>query len=77
MLSDKFREWRNQMIGAAQKGIAAARLKTPPSGTYDGIDLKNLPKYICYKAAYLKTQMTLQYMLAAVVAGILRRKLDV
>jgi hypothetical protein len=53
------------MIGAAEKGVQAANLKTPPIGEYDGFDLKKLPKYICYKAAYLKTQMTLRYMLAA------------
>ena len=64
----KLFEWRNEMIGAAQKGIEAAKLKTPPLGEYEGLDLKNLPKYICYKAAYLKTQMTLKYVLAAVVA---------
>ncbi len=64
----KIFEWRNEMIGAAQKGIEAAKLKTPPLGEYEGLDLKNLPKYICYKAAYLKTQMTLKYVLAAVVA---------
>ena len=63
----KLLQWRNEMIGAAEKGIEAAKLKTPPLGEYEGFDLKKLPKYICYKAAYLKTQMTLQYMLAAIV----------
>ena len=33
------------MIGAAEKGIEAARLTAPPQGAYEGVDLRVLPKY--------------------------------
>ncbi len=48
------------MIGAVEKGVEAARVSTPPSGVYHGVDLRVLPKYIVFRAAMLKTQMTLQ-----------------
>lgn len=57
------------MIGAAEKGIAAARLSTPPSGVYEGVDLRVLPKYICYRAADLRSRVTLQYIVLVVLAA--------
>lgn len=56
------------MVGAMEKGIEAARLSAPPQGVYEGVDLKVLPKYICYKAAMLREKMTLQYAVAILVA---------
>lgn len=50
------------MIGPMEKGIAAAKLNTPPQGSYEGIDLTILPKYICFKAALLKEKTTFQYI---------------
>lgn len=55
------------MVGAMEKGIEAARLSTPPSGVYEGVDLRILPKYICYRAADLRARVTLQYVMLVVV----------
>ncbi len=49
-----------RMIGPMEKGIAAAQMTAPPEGTYDGIDLRILPKYICFKAALLQNKITYQ-----------------
>lgn len=61
----QFSEWGGKMIGAMEKGIEAAKLSTPPAGTYEGIDLTTLPKFICFKAAVLKSQTTFQYVIIA------------
>lgn len=52
------------MLTAMDKGIEAAQVVIPPKGTYEGIDLKILPKWICFKAAILKEKLTLQYVIA-------------
>lgn len=52
------------MLSAMDKGIEAAQVVVPPKGTYDGVDLKVLPKWICFKAAILKEKLTLQYVIA-------------
>ncbi|MGE4233053.1 MAG: TraE/TraK family type IV conjugative transfer system protein [Bacteriovoracia bacterium] len=49
-----------------EKGFAAAQVTQPPVGVYDGIDLRVLPKFICFKAALLKSRMTLQHVLLGV-----------
>lgn len=51
------------MIGPIEKGIAAARVERPRDGTYDGVDLRTLPKYICFRAALLQNKLTLQYVI--------------
>lgn len=57
------------MLTAMEKGIEAAQVSTPPVGEYNGIDLKILPKFICFKAALLKEKSTLQYILAIHIAA--------
>lgn len=52
------------MIGPKEKGIKGEQVESPPIGSYEGVDLKNLPKFICYKAALLKEKMTLKSVLA-------------
>lgn len=58
------------MIGALEKGMEAARLSIPPQGTYEGVDLKVLPKYISFRAALLHNQLTLQYVIL-ILTGVL------
>lgn len=57
------------MVGAMEKGIEAARLATPPQGVYEGVDLRVLPKYICFRAALLREKMMLQYVVLVVIAA--------
>jgi len=57
----------NHVIGPMEKGFAAAKLETPPAGVIDGVDLRVLPKFVCYKAALLRERLSLQYVLALVV----------
>ena len=57
------------MVGAMQKGIEAARLQSPPQGVYEGVDLRVLPKYICYRAAMLRERLTMHFMLSIVFAA--------
>ena len=60
------------MIASAEKGIEAARLTAPPQGSFEGVDLRVLPKYICFRAALLQSKLTLQYViliLSAVLVG--------
>lgn len=52
------------MIGAAEKGIEAARLSVPPEGVYGGVDLKALPSYICFRAALLRARATERQIIA-------------
>lgn len=52
-----------------EKGIAAARLSSPPVGVYEGVDLRVLPKFICFRAALLREKMLLQYVVMIVVAA--------
>jgi hypothetical protein len=51
------------MIGAMEKGVQAAQIATPPQGVYEGVDLKILPKYICFRAALLQGKLTQQYII--------------
>jgi len=55
--------WCRNMIGAMEKGIEAAKVAKIPDGVYDGVDLKMLPKYICFKAALLRQKATLSVSL--------------
>lgn len=56
------------MITAMDKGIEAAQVATPPVGVYKGVDLRVLPKYVAFKAAMVKQNLTLQYIVAILVA---------
>lgn len=58
-----FRQWGKRMIGPIEKGFQAAKVSVPPVGTYDGVDLSILPKYISYKAALVREKLTFQYLL--------------
>lgn len=51
------------MVGPVEKGIAAAALHKPTAGTYEGVDLRTLPKYVCFRAALLHNKLTLQYVI--------------
>ena len=55
-----------KMIGPMEKGFKKATLEIPSQGSYEGVDLSVLPKYIAYKSALLKEKMTLYYILTAV-----------
>ncbi len=57
------------MLTAMDKGIEAAQASTPPTGVYQGVDLRILPKYVAFKAAMLKERLTLQYVLAIHLAA--------
>lgn len=48
------------MIGPMEKGIEAAQVCSPPADSYEGVSLKVLPKYLCFKAALLKEKLLLQ-----------------
>ena len=51
------------MIGSMEKGIEAAQLTAPPVGTFEGVDLSVMPKYICFKAALLKEKVLLKNLI--------------
>ena len=51
------------MIGAMEKGIAAAQISALPQGSYEGVDLKVLPKYISFRAALLHNKLSQQYII--------------
>ena len=55
------------MIGAMEKGIEAAKIATPPVGVYENVDLKVLPKYLCFKAALIREKVVLQYIVLVLV----------
>jgi hypothetical protein len=55
------------MIGAAEKGIEAARMSVPPEGAYSGVDLTVLPKYICFRAAQLRARATERQIIAGLL----------
>jgi hypothetical protein len=59
------------MIGPIEKGIEAARVEKPRDGTYEGVDLRTLPKYICFRAALLQNKLTLQYIILILVSALL------
>ena len=56
------------MIGPIEKGFNKASIEAPPQGSYERVDLRVLPKYLCYKAALLREKMTLYYLLVAIIA---------
>ena len=55
------------ILGPKEKGIKKEQIKAPPKGTYQGIDLKSLPKFICFKGALIKEKMTLKTVLALIL----------
>ena len=55
------------MVGPIEKAFQAAAIERPPEGTFDGVDLKTLPRYICFKAALLHNKLTLQYVILILV----------
>ena len=55
------------MVGPLEKGVSLEKVIRPPAGIYEGLDLRTLPKYICFKAALLKSQITLQYVTGLLV----------
>ncbi len=59
----------SEMLTAMDKGIEAAQVATPPVGVYQGVDLRVLPKFVTFKAAMLKSRLTLQYILAIHLAA--------
>lgn len=67
-LRAKFKRKVGVMVGAMEKGIQAAQVVTPPQGTFDGVDLRILPKYISFRAALLRSQLTHQYLILILAA---------
>lgn len=63
---NKLHEIGVKMIGPIEKGFQKAELSVPPKGSYEGVDLSILPKYIAYKSALLREKMTLYYVLGAI-----------
>ncbi|PIS10103.1 MAG: hypothetical protein COT73_11205, partial [Bdellovibrio sp. CG10_big_fil_rev_8_21_14_0_10_47_8] len=57
-----------QMINEKSKNIAGKVIATPKVGL-DSVNLRQLPKYLCYRASLLRDKMTLQYVLALVIAA--------
>ncbi|MBT4761933.1 MAG: hypothetical protein HOO06_09575 [Bdellovibrionaceae bacterium] len=55
-----------KMIGPIEKGFNKAELVAPPQGSFEGVDLSILPKYIAYKSALLKEKMILNYVVAII-----------
>lgn len=62
----KLNELGSQMIGPIEKGFKKAEVTTPPTGSYEGVDLSVLPKYIAYKSALLREKLTLYYLVSAI-----------
>lgn len=62
---------QSNVIGPMEKGMAAAKLQAPPAHVVEGVDLRVLPKFICYKAALLRERLSLQFALALVVGAFL------
>lgn len=70
LLKVRLNEWGKCMIGAMEKGVEAAKLTAPPEGVYEGVNLKLLPRYICFRAAMLRERMALQYVVI-ILSGLL------
>ena len=66
-LSKKYHEVSSNMIGAMEKGIEAAQVSTPPIGSYEGVDLTVMPKYLCFKAALLKEKLLLKNLILLLI----------
>ena len=60
-LEKRGKEKVTEMIGAMEKGIAAAQVAVPPRGVYGDVDLRIVPKYLSFRASLLKNQLTQQY----------------
>jgi len=56
--------FKSSMIGPKEKGMEKGQIQTPPNGTYEGVDLRLLPRFISYKASLLKEKMTLKKVMA-------------
>lgn len=56
--------FKSSMVGPKEKGIQKNQIQTPLSGTYAGVDLRLLPRFISYKASLLKEKMTLKLVMA-------------
>ncbi len=50
-----------------EKGIQSSQVSSPPAGSYDGVNLKVLPKYLCFKAALLKEKILLQNIILLLI----------
>jgi len=57
----------SSMIGPKEKGTEKDQIQTPPSGIYEGVDLRLLPRFISYKAAFLREKMTLKTVMAIIL----------
>lgn len=66
-LRKKYHEVSSNMIGAMEKGIEAAQVSTPPVGSYEGVDLTVMPKYLCFKAALLKEKLLLKNLILLLI----------
>lgn len=60
---------QSSVIGPMEKGFEAARIQAPPLHVVNGIDLKILPKFICYKAALLREKLALRFWFVLVVGA--------
>lgn len=58
------------MIGPMEKAMKAVPVQAPPEGVYEGVDLRTLPKYICFRAALLRSKLTQQYVILILAAFI-------
>ncbi len=78
----KFNHEAKRMITPMQKGIEAAKIKAPPSGVYEGVDLSVLPSYICFKAQSAKEAISLKHqrlillVLVCLVGGLYRSEVS-
>ena len=67
-LQKGFKWMEDNMVGPIEKGIQAARLQVPPSGVYENIDLRTLPKYISYRAAALRERTSDKFIILILAA---------
>lgn len=68
LFRERFKEKvKNSIIGPKEKGMKKVLVESQPSGTYQSVDLKYLPKYISYKASLLKEKMTLKMVIATLL----------
>ena len=64
---NKLTQLSSRMIGPMEKGMEKAKLQSPPTGTYEGVDLSILPKFIAYKAALLREKVILCHVLFGLI----------
>lgn len=50
----------SNMVDPLKKGIKKAKLEVPAIGIVDGVDLRAMPKFICYKSALIKEKILWQ-----------------